>query len=61
MTEGITEPGNLRLELFLLLCLAWVIVYFCLWRGTVLSRIHERFVEVSGHVILRVLRFEVSV
>jgi hypothetical protein len=34
MTEGITEPGNLRLELFLLLCLAWVIVYFCLWRGT---------------------------
>jgi len=33
MTEGITEVGSLRLELFLLLCLAWIIVYFCLWRG----------------------------
>jgi hypothetical protein len=44
MTEGITEPGNLRLELFLLLCLAWVIVYFCLWRGT---QLQAEFANVS--------------
>lgn len=37
MTEGISEVGNLRLDLFILLCLAWVIVYFCLWRGISLT------------------------
>eukprot|EP00088_Acartia_fossae_P008707 TRINITY_DN14178_c0_g1_i3.p1 TRINITY_DN14178_c0_g1~~TRINITY_DN14178_c0_g1_i3.p1 ORF type:complete len:613 (-),score=105.30 TRINITY_DN14178_c0_g1_i3:264-2102(-) len=37
LTEGITEMGNLRLELFGLLFLAWVIVYLCLWKGVALT------------------------
>ena len=37
MSEGITEPGALRWELLLLLILAWVIVYLCLWRGVALT------------------------
>lgn len=37
MTAGIEEMGSLRLELLGLLLLAWVIVYFCLWRGVKLT------------------------
>ena len=37
MTGGIEEMGSLRLELLGLLLLAWVIVYFCLWRGVKLT------------------------
>ena len=37
MTDGITEPGSIRWELFLLLVVAWVMVYLCLWRGVALT------------------------
>ena len=33
MTEGIHDMGGVRLELLGFLALAWVIVYFCLWKG----------------------------
>ena len=33
MTEGIHDMGAVRLELLGFLALAWVIVYFCLWKG----------------------------
>ena len=32
-TEGIHDMGAVRLELLGFLALAWVIVYFCLWKG----------------------------
>ena len=37
MTDGIHELGELRLELLGLLVGAWVIVYFCLWKGVTLT------------------------
>ena len=33
MSDGIHNMGDIRLELFGFLALAWVIVYFCLWKG----------------------------
>jgi len=33
MTSGIEEMGSFNLELFLLLVVAWVLVYFCIWKG----------------------------
>ena len=32
-TEGIHDMGAVRLELLGFLVLAWIIVYFCLWKG----------------------------
>ena len=32
-TSGITEPGSLRLELLGLLAVAWLLVYFCIWKS----------------------------
>ena len=37
LTGGIHELGELRLELLGLLVLAWVIVYFCLWKGVAMT------------------------
>ena len=33
MTGGVEDMGSIRLELLAFLVLAWVIVYFCLWKG----------------------------
>eukprot|EP00092_Neocalanus_flemingeri_P033536 GFUD01036454.1.p1 GENE.GFUD01036454.1~~GFUD01036454.1.p1 ORF type:complete len:609 (+),score=101.36 GFUD01036454.1:134-1960(+) len=37
MSDGIHDMGEFRLELFGLLALAWVIVYFCLWKGVAMT------------------------
>ena len=33
MSSGIDEVGGLRWELMACLALAWVLVYFCVWKG----------------------------
>ena len=37
LTAGIHDMGGVRLELLGLLVAAWVIVYFCLWKGVTLT------------------------
>lgn len=32
-TSGIEEAGTLRWELFLILVLAWILIYFCIFKG----------------------------
>ena len=33
MTDAVGNPGSVRWEILLCLIAAWVVVYFCMWKG----------------------------
>lgn len=45
ITQGIEEIGSLRWELALCLLLAWVLCYFCVWKGVRSTGKVEVFLE----------------
>lgn len=64
LSEGIDEPGEIRLELAVCLLVAWICVYFCVWKGVksvgkvISSRygklriIKKTTLEVIKHIVL---------
>ena len=43
LSSGVDEPGTIKWDLCLCLLLAWIVVYFCIWKG----------IKSSGKVKLR--------
>ncbi|XP_028260975.1 sodium- and chloride-dependent GABA transporter 2-like isoform X2 [Parambassis ranga] len=55
ITESINELGNVRWELALCLLLAWIICYFCVWRGVKSTGKVVYFTATFPYVMLAVL------
>lgn len=42
-TSGVDEIGTIRMELCLLLILAWILIYLCIFKGVKSTgKVHER-------------------
>ncbi|XP_037093533.1 sodium- and chloride-dependent GABA transporter ine-like isoform X2 [Pollicipes pollicipes] len=54
ITDGIEEVGSVRLPIFLTLLLAWVLVYFCIWKSIKSSGKVVYFTVIAPYVLIAV-------
>ncbi|XP_064649101.1 sodium- and chloride-dependent taurine transporter-like [Lineus longissimus] len=55
ISDGIDEVGSVRWELCLCLLLAWIIVYFCVWKGIKSSGKVMYFTATSPYILMFIL------
>ena len=55
ITDGIGDPGSMRVELLVALIVAWILVYFCLWKGIKSSGKVVYFTATFPYVVLVIL------
>ncbi|WAQ99679.1 SC6A6-like protein [Mya arenaria] len=55
LSSGIDEPGNIKWDLCLCLLLAWIVVYFCIWKGIRSSGKVMYFTATSPYILMFIL------
>lgn len=55
ISNGIDEPGSIKWDLALCLLLAWIVVYFCIWKGIKSSGKVMYFTATSPYILMLVL------
>lgn len=55
LSSGVGEPGSIKWDLALCLLLAWIIVYFCIWKGIKSSGKVTYFTATSPYILMFVL------
>lgn len=55
ISEGLDEPGNVRWQLALCLLLAWIVCYFCIWKGIKWTGKVTWFTSMFPYVLLLIL------
>nr|WLN44336.1 NTT4 [Sinonovacula rivularis] len=55
LSDGIDEPGTIKWDLCLCLLLAWIVVYFCIWKGIKGSGVVMYFTVPAPYILLIIL------
>jgi solute carrier family 6 GABA transporter-like protein 1 len=55
ITEGIENPGGMRWELFGVLILSWIMIYFIIWKGINQSGYVSQIISFDFELLFNIL------